>query len=139
MFSVSVFLSLTLIHTLCTNAQALSRNLNFHRQKRLEFFHSLPQTSSNLSFSLQWSNGDVCSSLVQLNFKKLYTHAQYHYCKPNYHKLSLLSVALLSLCMILLSYSFADINSALMQKGEGERGSGKFMLGFFLSFFEVIL
>lgn len=48
--------------------------------KRLDFypfFHSgsLPQTSSNLSFSLQWSCGDVCSLPVQLNFKKLYAHA----------------------------------------------------------------
>ena len=31
---------------------------------------------------------------MQLNFKKLYAHARYHYCKPNYHKLSSLSVAL---------------------------------------------
>lgn len=82
--------------------------------------------SSNLSFSLQWSNGDVCSLLVQLNFKKLYTHAEYHYCKHNYHKLSLPSVALLSLCMILLTYSVADINSVPMLKGR-VKGSGKFM------------
>lgn len=34
--------------------------------------HLLPQTSSNLSFSPQWSrsSGDVRSSLVQLNFKE---------------------------------------------------------------------
>lgn len=117
--SYIVLLCLSLTHTIqmhCPLSKA-----EFQRQKRLEFFHNLPQTSSNLSFSLQWSNSDVCSSLVQLNFKKLYTHAEYHYCKPNYHKLSLPSVALLSLCIILLTYSVADINSVSMQKGEGER------------------
>lgn len=104
---VTVPLSLSLPHSISlrslspsfSHARAIQmhkRSLSkpeFQRQKRLEFFHSLPQTSSNLSFSLQWSNGDVCSSLVQLNFKKLSTHAQYHYCKHNYHKLSSLSVA----------------------------------------------
>lgn len=82
---------LSFAHAQRTNAQALPKNLNFRDRSVWNFFfffHSLPQTSSNLSFSLQWSNGDVCSSLVQLNFKKLYAHAQYHYCKHNYHKLS---------------------------------------------------
>lgn len=74
---------------------------------------------------------------MQLNFKKLYAHAEYHYCKHNYHKLSLPSVALQSLCMILLTYSFADIYSVSMQRGEGGRGLVNFMsfwklVGYFL-------
>lgn len=96
--SHSISSAFHLFYTHCTNAQALSENLNFRDRSVWNFFHSLPQTSWNLSFSLQWSNGDVCSSLVQLNFKKLYAHARYHYCKHNYHKLSLQPVAKTRLC-----------------------------------------
>lgn len=75
-------------HAGCTRTQKqkkrthLSLRHKFQRQRRLEFLsfffippspgHLLPQTSSNLSFSPQWSrsSGDVRSSLVQLNFKE---------------------------------------------------------------------
>lgn len=112
--------SLSITHAIQMHRLALKTRI-LETEESGNFFHNLPQTSSNLSFSLQWSNGDVCSSLVQLNFKKLYTHTEYHYCKHNYHKLSLPSVAPLSLCMILLTYSTADINSVMMQKEERQR------------------
>ncbi|MEQ2236621.1 hypothetical protein ILYODFUR_014586 [Ilyodon furcidens] len=121
-FSFSLFHSLPSLsfsYTHCTNAQALPENLNFRDRSVCNFFHSFPQTSWNLSFSLQWSNGDVCSSLVQLNFKKLYAHAWYHYCKHNYHKLFLQSEASPCLRVSLLAYSFADVDSASTNKGGG--------------------
>lgn len=115
-FNLIHSLSLSFSHTRCTNVPISLKTWIFETEAS-EIFHNLPQTSSNLSFSLQWSNGDVCSSLVQLNFKKLYTHAEYHYCKRNYHKVSLPSVAPLSLCMIILTYSVAGIHSVSRQKG----------------------
>lgn len=110
----------------CTSSP---RKLEFQKEKRLEFFHSLPQTSSNLSFSLQWSNGDVCSSLVQLNFKELYAHAQYHYCKHNYHKLSF-AVCICSPCVWVRFFRPIHLQiliQRLRTKEEGWKGTGRFL------------
>lgn len=129
-FNLKRPLSLSISHTRYTNTPISLKTWILETEASgIFFFHNLPQTSSNLSFSLQWSNGDVCSLLVQLNFKKLYAHAEYHYWKHNYHKVFLPSVALLSLCVIVLTYSVADIYSVSTEKSAAGKCMSFWKLG----------